>query len=146
MSHSRNPSPVVVGVDGSDSSVSALREAARLAAALHTPLRAIMCWNYPDGQSVQHGPGGFDFRGAAQDILVAAVERAFGLDWPGNLTTELAQGPPRATLIEASRDAELLVLGRRGKGGFKELLAGSVSDACTHHAHCPVVVVPTPGP
>ncbi|MGA7206344.1 MAG: universal stress protein, partial [Specibacter sp.] len=53
----------------------------------------------------------------------------------------LEQGPPRQSLIEASREASMLVLGRRGFGGFAGLLMGSVSSACASHAHCPVLIV-----
>lgn len=137
-------SPVIVGVDGSESSIAALREAERLAASLNAPLQALMCWNYPSASSVPYGPGSFDFKGAAEKVLDASLENAFGLDWPANLSTRLEQGSPRAILIEASKDAALLVLGRRGKGGFRGLLMGSVSSACTAHAHCPVLVVHAP--
>jgi nucleotide-binding universal stress UspA family protein len=47
-------------------------------------------------------------------------------------------------LVAQARSADLLVVGSRGLGGFRELLLGSVSQACVHHAHCPVVVVPDP--
>lgn len=49
---------------------------------------------------------------------------------------------PAEVLIEASEDADLLVLGSRGTGGFPRLLMGLVSSQLTHHAHCPVVIVP----
>lgn len=137
-------SPIIVGVDGSESSIAALRVAEKLARSLGATLQALMCWNYPSAYTVPYGPGAFDFKGAAQRILDAAVEEAFGLDWPGNLSTRLEQGSPRAILLEASKEAALLVLGRRGKGGFRGLLLGSVSAACTAHAHCPVLVVHAP--
>jgi len=144
MTNKLQRSLIVVGVDGSESSIAGLREAGELARSMGAPLQALMCWNYPSATTVPYGPGSFDFKAAAQRILDAAVEDAFGLDWPRNLTTRLEQGPPRATLIEASKDAALLVLGRRGKGGFRGLLMGSVSSACTAHAHCPVLVVHAP--
>ena len=57
------------------------------------------------------------------------------------LHTRVAEGPAVEVLLEASSDAELLVVGSRGLGGFKELLLGSDSHQCAQHAHCPVVIV-----
>ena len=51
------------------------------------------------------------------------------------------EGSPAEILIEASRDADLLVVGSRGLGGFKGLLLGSVSQQCSQHARCPIVIV-----
>lgn len=52
------------------------------------------------------------------------------------------RGRPASTLIEESKDADLLVVGSRGHGGFKELVLGSVSHQCAQHAVCPVVILP----
>jgi len=144
MNDQPRPATIVVGVDGSVGSVEALREGARLATALGCSLRALTCWNYPNAYVMPYALGDFDFKTAAQKILDTAVESAFGLEWPENLTTQLIHGPPRETLIEASEDAAMLVLGRRGAGGFRGLLMGSVSSACSAHAHCPVLIVHVP--
>lgn len=141
MSIEQESATIIVGVDGSDSSIEALRQGEKLAVALGCRLIAIGCWTIPTVYQVPFSLGNIDFKGTARDILDNAIERAFGLDWPENLTIELVQGSARQTLIEASRNATLLVLGRRGFGGFKGLLMGSVSAACAAHAHCPVVIV-----
>lgn len=72
------------------------------------------------------------------------MEKAFGADTPANVESRLIQGHPRPTLIEASKDADLVVVGRRGHGGFGGMLIGSVSSALVAHAHCPVLVVHSP--
>jgi len=54
----------------------------------------------------------------------------------------VAMGDAAEELVRASRDADLLVVGSRGSGGFAKLLVGSVSSQVTHHAACPVVIVP----
>ena len=61
---------------------------------------------------------------------------------PPEVTVTVVQGDPAEELIRASRDADLLVVGSRGSGGFAHLLLGSVSSKITHHAASPVVVVP----
>ncbi|WP_315915604.1 universal stress protein [Arthrobacter sp. lap29] len=140
------PTAIVVGVDGSQPSIAALQEAVRLSTRLGTPVHALLCWTIPTSYQLPYSVGTFDFKGAAQGILDTAIEAAFGMDWPENLTTGLKMGPPRQSLIEASKEASLLVLGRRGFGGFTGLLMGSVSSACVSHAHCPVLIVHAPKP
>jgi nucleotide-binding universal stress UspA family protein len=77
---------------------------------------------------------------AGRQLLDAEVERVRALDVTARGILDI--GSAAYALIEASRDAAMLVVGTRGHGGFHGLLLGSVSTACVHHAHCPVVVVP----
>lgn len=135
---------IVVGVDGSEASIEALRQALRLAEPLHAEVEAMACWEYPqmyDGY-VMVGIEGFEER--ARQILEESIAKAFGPEQPSSVKTRLVQGAARSTLIEASKEADLLVVGRRGHGGFGGLLLGSVSSACVAHARCPVLVVHTP--
>lgn len=144
MNEARDVRTIVVGVDGSDASVEALKQAHGLAGQLGAQVVAMGCWDYPpvyDGY-VAMGIDDFDVR--AGEILQEAVAKAFGPETPPNVETRLVQGRPRHALIDASRTADMLVVGRRGHGGFGGLLLGSVSSACVAHAHCPVLVVHTP--
>ena len=77
----------------------------------------------------------------AEQMLREAVERVRS-DHPAvNVETAVVEGPPAQVLVDMSADADLLVVGSRGRGGFSELLLGSVSQQCVHHARCPVTVV-----
>lgn len=135
---------IVVGVDGSGPSIEALRQAQRLATPLGAKVLANAYWDYPQVYAgyVMVGIEGFEERAA--QILDEAVRTAFGDETPSNVVTNLVRGHPRDALIEATRDADLVVVGRRGHGGFGGLLLGSVSSALVAHAHCPVLVVHTP--
>lgn len=137
---------VVVGVDGSAASVEALRLAHRLAGPLGAVIEATACWEYPRMYDSYVSVGIEEFEGRAAQIIDEAVAAAFGSHPPADLTTRLVEGSARSVLIEASRDAVLLVVGRRGHGGFGGLLVGSVSSACVAHGHCPVLVVHAPSP
>lgn len=80
----------------------------------------------------------------AEHGLTEAVATAFGEDRPADLRALVRHGHPAKVLIDAGRDAEMLVVGSRGHGGFIGLLLGSVSTFCAVHASCPVVVVHPP--
>lgn len=135
---------ILVGVDGSEPSVEALRQAQRLALPLGAKVLATAYWDYPQVYAgyVMMGIEGFEER--AGQILDKAVKTAFGPETPSNIVVNLVRGHPRESLIEASREADMVVVGRRGHGGFGGMLLGSVSSALVSHAHCPVLVVHTP--
>ncbi|MBN9158102.1 universal stress protein [Microbacterium sp.] len=132
--------PILVGVDGSASSVDALRYAVTLAGALGRPIRAVMTWDYAALIDLYPTPGRSPEKETAAH-LDAVIARAFTEGRPAVLTTRVVAGPPASVLIAESRHAEMLVLGTRGRGGFTGLLLGSVSAACAAHAHCPVLIV-----
>ncbi|RAN76702.1 hypothetical protein B5P43_22025 [Bacillus sp. SRB_336] len=140
---------VVVGIDGSEYSTAALQTAATLAAALELRLDVVSCWSRSDIYFAAEIPvGGFPegdlLQGEATRLVDDAVERAFGPERPRGLSISVRYGHPAQILVEESANARLLVLGRRGRGGFLGLRIGSVSSACVAHAHCPVVVVNDP--
>lgn len=135
---------VVVGVDGSDASIEALRQAQKLAVPLGARLEATAYWDYPQSYASYVAVGIGQFEEAAGTILREAIEKAFGAELPDNVVPRLVRGHPRDLLIEASNDADMIVVGRRGHGGFGGLLLGSVSSAVAAHAHCPVLVVHAP--
>lgn len=137
---------VVVGVDGSEYSTAALRMAGRMAAALGAPLTAVTCWSLSDFYISGYLPVGNDamknqLEDEARRQVDLALERAFGEDRPEHLDVDVRYGSTAKILIEESRGAQLLVVGRRGSGGFLGQTIGSVSAACAAHAHCPVLVV-----
>lgn len=137
---------IVVGVDGSDSSVEALRQAQHIALGLGSRVEAWSCWEFPVGHEAYEAMGTDGFAHTAEEALHAAITKAFGPELPPNVSPRLVHGAPRPSLINASKDASLLVVGRRGHGGFAGLSIGSVSSACVSHAHCPVLVVHSPRP
>ncbi len=143
VTHAAQPR-IVVGFDGSDASIEALREAARFASLLGATVDAMICWDFPGFYAAPYALGASDFESTARQILHDTVQGAFDGDTPANVSVRMVQGPARSTLIDASKGAAMLVVGRRGRGGFGGLLLGSVSSACVAHAHCPVLVVHPP--
>jgi nucleotide-binding universal stress UspA family protein len=140
------PRRVVVGVDGSPSSVRALRFADEAARRLGATLRVVHAWTLPylgfAGRTGALTPSDHDEVAArAGEVLRQSVTSAeVDLDRPG-VEMLLAEGSPILSLLEAASGADLLVLGSRGYGGWKGLLLGSVSSQSVTRAPCPVVVV-----
>lgn len=133
--------PIIVGVDGSASSVTALVQGASIAAAIDAPLEAITTWTYPVLLDPFDPSTDWSPREEAQRLLDDAVREAFQGHTPLRFSGSTISGPAAEVLIEQSDRAEMLVVGSRGRGGFARLLLGSVSAACTAHARCPVLVV-----
>jgi nucleotide-binding universal stress UspA family protein len=133
---------IVAGVDGSDNSKDALRWAGRQAELTGATLDAIITWEIPafSGWAPADAED-LEFPRFAEQALNQAVDEVFGPDHPAWLRTRVVAGHPAQVLVEASADADLLVVGSRGYGGFADALLGSVSTYCVHHAQCPVVVI-----
>jgi nucleotide-binding universal stress UspA family protein len=135
------PQKIVVGIDGSASSIEAFRWAVRQAQVTGSVVEAVMAWQYPGGVI----PGGAeDFEAESRRALDGAIEGAFSGAPPGQVTRFVEEGEPALTLVGRSNDAALLVIGSRGHGAFVGMLIGSVSQYCVTHAHCPVVVLRGP--
>ncbi len=81
-------------------------------------------------------------REVTEEALAKSAGRLGELQ-PSSVTVRAFTGFPAQALVDASRDADLLVVGSRGSGGFGELLLGSVASQVSHHANCPVVIVPS---
>lgn len=130
---------IVVGLDGSEPSVAAFRWAVRQALLTGSVVEAVMAWQYalvPDGAG-DRGP-------EIRDALDHVIGEAFSDLPPVAVSRVVDEGEPALTLVERSKDAELLVVGSRGHGALVGMLIGSVSQYCVSHAHCPVVVLRGP--
>lgn len=138
---------IVVGVDGSDSSKLALRWAARQAELTDGVVEAVTAWNIPHlyGARAWLPPSSSDeaaLEAQARRELTQAVEAVLGPSpQSAEVRIEARYGTAAGVLIDASRDASVLVVGSRGLGGFSGLLLGSVAQHCVQHATCPVLVV-----
>jgi nucleotide-binding universal stress UspA family protein len=136
---------VLVGVDGSEESATAMAWAARYAKATGGTIRAVMAWHYP--AAVGPAPVGVappdvtgEIEQAKRTALESAVSTAFG-DSGIPVEQKIVYGHAAQVLIDESDDADLLVVGHRGHGAFTGMLLGSVSMHCVTHAACPVTVV-----
>lgn len=137
------PGRIVVGVDGSPAAEEALRWAVRQGQLTGLPVTAVTSWDYP----LDYGVGAydaFDWQANGRDVLHATVEKVLGPGGARQVTEQLTKGHPARVLLDAAADADLLVVGSRGHGGFVGLLLGSVSAKVAEHATCPVLVVHEP--
>jgi nucleotide-binding universal stress UspA family protein len=130
---------IVVGIDGSEGARRALRWAAYEARVRDATLRVVHAWSYLDQ------PDGFDPKYCEADakrvLDTALAEIESELDGLEVEPLTVLALPARG-LLAAADDADLLVVGARGLGGFRGLLLGSVSQQLVHHASMPLVIVP----
>jgi nucleotide-binding universal stress UspA family protein len=133
---------IVVGIDGSPSSLTALEWAGAYAELTGATLEVLMTWEWPAsyGWSIPV-PSEYDPEresAKALDKLLEPVKREHtGI----TIQSAVLEGRPAPLLVKASQGADLLVVGSRGHGEFAGMLLGSVSEHCVANAHCPVLVV-----
>jgi nucleotide-binding universal stress UspA family protein len=137
---------IVVGVDGSGTSMLAVRWAAEEAESRRASLLLVSAWDMPTfGFSFGAASATEDIikslRRSAEDTVGDALDEVRETVGDIEVSTRVTEGQAAGVLIDASKDADLLVIGSRGLGGFRDLLLGSVSEQCANHAACPVVIV-----
>jgi nucleotide-binding universal stress UspA family protein len=159
---------VVVGIDGSKSSSKALAWAAEEARMRGAVLRVVHAYRLSRLSSAEYleastpvEPAGLnvwgenayesfrsqvvseseDERGNAEDAVAGQVAAVLGDSPDVPVQHIVTEGRAVQVILDAAEDADLVVVGSRGRGGFSGLLLGSVSSQVTHHAHCPVTVV-----
>lgn len=139
--------PVVVGVDGSASSIAALRWAADEARVRTTTLRVLHAWQVipPPYLGLVHGVDEQRSELAARRVLNESLQAGLAGAAGVEVDADVIPGLASVVLLGAARQAQLLVVGSRGHGGFAELLLGSTSHQCVQHAPGPVVVVRAEG-
>jgi len=149
------PGSIVVGVDGSKTSLAALRWAVEEAAFRDARLVAVAAWTFvPPAPLAEPGmvpmpsadlPGQLDAeRAAAEEELDAALDEAFPGGPPVEIERKLVEGDPAEALEAEAKHADLVVVGSRGRSGIAAALLGSVTRHVVDHAACPVVVVKIP--
>ncbi len=133
---------IVVGVDGSESSLRALMWAAHQAELTGARLEVITTWEWPTtyGAPVPY-PAAWDPSADAQKVLREATEPVRKEHPDVDIDLTVVEGHAAPALVEASRGADLLAVGSRGHGEFVGMLLGSVSEHCVSNAHCPVLVL-----
>jgi len=138
---------IIVGFDTSEHSERALEWAVHEAAVRQLPLTVIAVYRavagfwggpmvYPQDRDLSA-----QVRKTAEEATDKALANAAGVR-PASVTVKTICGIPAEELVHASKDADMIVVGSRGTGGFARLLLGSVSSQVVHHAHCAVVVLP----
>jgi nucleotide-binding universal stress UspA family protein len=137
-----NAGRIVVGVDGSSSSMTALRWAIRQARLTGCVVEAVTAWRLPSSYGLAPpAEGAMDFEGDAHKILTDALNEVSGEAPDVVICPSVIEGNAADVLVRAARGADLLVVGSRGHGGFAGTLLGSVSQHCLHHAPGPVLVI-----
>lgn len=136
---------IVVGVDGSEESVEALRFAIGEAQRSHASVKAVTAWHvrpaaYGSGWSVTVEAKSYQTE--ARNELEHTLDEAGAATAGVEVESSLVEGQPAEVLCREARDADMLVVGSRGFGAVHGLVSGSVSQACVQHASCPVVIMP----
>jgi nucleotide-binding universal stress UspA family protein len=131
---------IVVGIDGSNASLSALEWAACQAEFTDASLEIVVAWEWPTSFGWSLVPDGYDPSGDLWSMVEPILESVRAAHPRIVVMSKIVEGHPAPVLIKESLGAELLVVGSRGHGEFFGMLIGSTSEHCVAHAHCPVVV------
>ncbi len=134
------PRPIVVGVDGSPSSLEALKWAVGQATLTGASVQAVIAWQYPSLAGVDPITSHMNWRVNAQQTIDAALETILGPD-RAKVSATVTEGHPAQVLLDASAHAGLLIIGNQGHGTFTEMLPDSVRAHVLTHATCPVLVM-----
>jgi nucleotide-binding universal stress UspA family protein len=141
-------SMIVVGVDGSAGAVAALRFGIEEAKLRGAGLKLVSAWHIPVGAYesgwVPIPVDATDYAELGKATLERTIESVGAAAAGVEITRVVREGQAADVLVAEATGADLLVVGSRGLGGFRELLLGSTSQQCAHHAPCPVTIVPTP--
>ena len=145
MSTAPSTRPIVVGVDGSSVSKVAVDWAVRTAAMRRAPLKLVNVLNPPVVMAFPEVPMPSGFlkwqEEEGRKVLDTALETARAAAPDIAISTEMVAGPSVPTLVEESKDAQMIVVGCRGRGALARGLLGSVSTGLVHHAFCPVAII-----
>ena len=132
---------IIVGVDGSASSIAALNWAAHQAELTGARLDAVTAWQWPTKSQFTRTPPDYDPASDAQKGVDAFIDEVTSAYPSVAIQSKVVGGSPARVLVEESQGADLLVVGSRGHGEFPGMLLGSVSQHCVTSAHCAVVVL-----
>jgi len=140
---------LVVGHDRSAAAKAALEIALQLASELGAPVTIVRAWSMvtaprPAGWTFGYVPSSDELADAVRAELKSDTQALVKRFPQVQVAYRAYHAGPVTTLIRASREARMLVVGSRGLGGFREMVLGSVSDQCVRHAHCPVLVTKQP--
>lgn len=148
LEHAHGRDRVVVGVDGSPTSQRALEWAVGEARARHAHLEVVHSWHPLYTGAYPYAPVPIDpapYEAAAAEVITDMVS-AVDTEGVQKVVTTVACGGAAADLVDAAENAQLVVVGTKGVGGFRGMLMGSVCHSVAHHAPCPVVVIPAARP
>jgi nucleotide-binding universal stress UspA family protein len=132
---------IVVGVDGFEPSMAALRWAIHQASLAGAVVEAVTAWHIPVGTGYLQAADMPDYQEDAFDVLTEAIAQMYAIDPDIEVCPCVVEGQAGQVLVDAADGADLLVVGCRGHGGLDGAVLGSVSQFCAHHAPCPVVIM-----
>jgi nucleotide-binding universal stress UspA family protein len=136
--------PVVVGIDDPQRSDGLLDTAFRQARRDRRDLVVVHAWQFPTSSAPLPGYGYDEWGTAEVEAVAGELERVRHDHLDVEVRVDVRCGTPGRVLLDVAASASLLILGSRGKGGFRNLVLGSVAMVATRHARCNVMVVPPP--